>query len=124
MPSEDLTGQNGLSGAGVRAGLSISRRLILAFGLILLPVLAAGLYTVTQIRASNERFDSIIGTHLPSYVALSGMSLDVSRSISAFYGFIITRNDVFRKRRAAGWKTILAASDEYDRTLAKGSLGA
>jgi methyl-accepting chemotaxis protein len=118
MPSHVFWSPKRTSAARTRVGLSISRRLILAFGLILLPMLAAGLYTVSQIRVSNERFDAIIGKHLPSYVALSDISLDVSRSISAFYGFIITRNDVFRKRRAAGWKTILDSVESFDRKLA------
>lgn len=104
-------------------GLSISRRLTLAFALILLPVLAAGMFTVSQIRASNQRFQLIVETQLPAYVSLSNITLDVSRSISAFYGFIITKNETFRKRRAAGWKTTFEAVDAFERQYAKQSLG-
>ncbi|MCA0406078.1 MAG: methyl-accepting chemotaxis protein [Proteobacteria bacterium] len=124
MPDKFSGGPNASAYQPAKRGLTISRRLTLAFALILLPVLCAGLFTVSQIRASNARFQLIVETQLPAYVSLSNITLDVSRSISAFYGFIITKNDTFRKRRAAGWKTIFEMVDTFDRTYAKGSLGA
>lgn len=94
--------------------LSISRKLVLVVTLAFLPVVAANLFTIHKIRNSRQSIDTISAIRLPAHMLLGDIALDVSRSISAFYGFVLTGRYSFAQRRAGNWLSIEQAIAAYD----------
>lgn len=103
--------------------LSLGRKMGLVALMAFLPVLAANIYTISKLRTSNQSIDRVSEIRLPAYVILSEISLDVSRSISAFYGYIITMRPVFRERRAAGWVSMERSIGTYEALYGSAGLG-
>lgn len=109
---------------GLLRHMRISRKLLLIFILAFAPVVLSGAYILRQVWTANSQIERVSSVRLPAYVILSDISLDVSRSISAFYGYIITGDQTFRARRAGGWTKIEQAVSAYEALFREAGLGA
>ena len=109
---------------GLLRHMRISRKLLLIFILAFAPVILSGAYILRQVWTANLQIERVSSVRLPAYVILSDISLDVSRSISAFYGYIITGDQTFRTRRAGGWTKIEQATATYEALFREAGLGA
>lgn len=124
--SRTTNGQNVrlVKGFGLLRHMRISRKLLLIFILTFAPVILSGGYILRQVWTANKQIERVSSMRLPAYVILSDISLDVSRSISAFYGYIITGDQTFRTRRAGGWTKIEQAVLAYESLFHEAGLGA
>ena len=100
-------------GFGWFQNLKLVYKIGLLLAVLLLPIAGSIIYTMREAAKVDKSMDLIVEQRLPTVVHLSGIAYEMTDSLSALHGYMLTGEDSYRQERASSWKSLEEARRLY-----------